>query len=54
VARELRRRLEKSHLLAAGGRPSVQRFWTTGDVQPVVTVMSQLLRESVAVACLPK
>jgi glutamate racemase len=49
VARELRRRLEKAHLLTAGGRPGTQRFWTTGEVEQTAAVMSQLLGESVAV-----
>ena len=49
VARELRRRLEKAHLLAATGRPGSQRFWTTGPEAQAAAVMSQLLGEPVTV-----
>jgi len=52
VARELRRRLEKERLLASTGRPSSQRFWTTGRDEHVAGVMSQLLGHAVAVETL--
>jgi glutamate racemase len=49
VARELRRRLEKSNLLAGRGRQGHRRFWTTGAREQTGAVTSQLLGESVAV-----
>jgi glutamate racemase len=49
VARELRRRLENGKLLAAGGRPGTERFWTTGSPAQTAAVMSQLLGTPVAV-----
>lgn len=52
VARELRRRLEKGHLLASTGRPGSQRFWTTGSDEHVAGVMAQLLGHAVVVESL--
>ena len=49
VARELRRRLDKAHLLAADGQPGTRRFWTTGKDEQTEAVMSELLGETVAV-----
>jgi glutamate racemase len=42
VARELRRRLQASKLLAPDNRPGTTHFWTTGPVEHVRAVIGQL------------
>jgi glutamate racemase len=49
VARELRRRLENGGLLAPGNRVGTERFWATGPVAQVRTVMAQLWGKEVDV-----
>jgi glutamate racemase len=49
VARELRRRLEKGHLLAQRGRQGTSRFWSTGARDQAAAVTAHLLGDSVAV-----
>jgi glutamate racemase len=49
VARELRRRLEQAHLLAGQDRQGTQAFWTTGDPEQAMLVMSHLLGHPVVV-----
>jgi glutamate racemase len=53
VARELRRRLQAGHLLAADGRHGSETFWTTGSVDRVRAVIAQLWSSEVDVRELP-
>jgi len=49
VARELRRRLQVSGLLAPDTRTGAERFWTTGPPEQVQTVIAQLWGKTVEV-----
>ena len=49
VARELRRRLSLAALLAPESAVSVERYWTTGDIEQATRVVSQLLGYRVVV-----
>ena len=42
VARELRRRLQSADLLRTGTEPGSERFWTTGSVEAVASIVEQL------------
>jgi glutamate racemase len=53
VARELRRRLEASGLLAPDGRRGSETFWTTGTPGSVKTVVAQLWASHVDVRAVP-
>jgi glutamate racemase len=53
VARELRRRLQVSGLLAVGVRRGTTRFWTTGSIDHVRGVIGQLWDGDVEVRLLP-
>jgi glutamate racemase len=53
VARELRRRLQSSNLLAPDGRSGSAAFWTTGAVDRVRAVIAQLWPGSVDVRAVP-
>ena len=53
VARELRRRLRTSGLLAPDDRRGTSRFWTIGPVELVAAVIGQLWEGDVEVRSLP-
>lgn len=53
VARELRRRLQVSGLLAVADRRGTTRFWTTGSIDHVRGVIGQLWDGDVEVRSLP-
>jgi glutamate racemase len=53
VARELRRRLQTSGLLAPDDRRGTTRFWTTGSIEHVRRVIGQLWDGDVEVRALP-
>ncbi len=53
VARELRRRLQVSGLLAPGDRRGTTHFWTTGAIDHVRAVIGQLWDGDVEVRSLP-
>jgi glutamate racemase len=53
VARELRRRLEASGLLAPDARVGTERFWTTGPVEQSKTVIAQLWGRPIEVTRAP-
>ena len=49
VARELRRRLQKSELLSRGVQPGTERFWTSGSLETVQSVVARLWTNDVDV-----
>ena len=53
VARELRRRLQQSGLLATEPRTGTETFWTTGSPEQVATVIAQLWSRKVDVRPMP-
>jgi glutamate racemase len=53
VARELRRRLESEHLLAAASRQGTERFWSSGPTGTVEAVIGDLWMARVEVRALP-
>lgn len=53
VARELRRRLQQSGLLATESRTGPETFWTTGPPEQVATVIEQLWSRKVDVRPMP-
>jgi glutamate racemase len=53
VAREVRRRLQVSGLLAAESRIGTETFWTTGSPEQVATVIEQLWSSKVDVRPMP-
>ena len=53
VARELRRRLRALDLLAPDGRRATEQFWTTGPVDQVRAVMTQLWASDVDLRGVP-
>jgi glutamate racemase len=54
VARELRRRLDGAGLLAPEGELAGEEFWTTGPIDQVGAVISQLWSRPVQVRALPE
>ena len=53
VARELRRRLVTRENLSSQGKPGTERFWTSGDLTPVQSVVAGLWGKNVEVRSLP-
>jgi glutamate racemase len=53
VARELRRRLERAGLLAAGREQGSESFWTSGSREEAAPIMSQLWGSPVTLETLP-
>jgi glutamate racemase len=53
VAREVRRRLSAAGLLATGGQPGTEQFWTTGSPAQVQALIAQLWDGAVDVRAVP-
>jgi glutamate racemase len=53
VARELRRRLQINDLLARDAQPGTERFWTSGPLAQVQSVVAQLWTNNVDIQSVP-
>ena len=53
VARQVRRRLESSGLLAPGGRRGMDRFWTSGPTEAAQDLVKRLWQAEVTLEALP-